>query len=47
MQLNEFMDELVTTFSVQFIPPSKILTIWESIQVFKHLNGEPLHEAWL
>ncbi|XP_049362576.1 uncharacterized protein LOC125827308 [Solanum verrucosum] len=40
-------EELVITFNVQFFPPSKMMTIRDSIQSFKRLNGEPLHETWL
>ncbi|KAK4707005.1 hypothetical protein R3W88_033444 [Solanum pinnatisectum] len=39
-------DELVTAFQVQFFPPSKMMSLWDSIQSFKRLEGEPLHETW-
>jgi len=40
-------EELVTVFNVRFFPPSKMMTIQDNIQIFKCLNGEPLHETWL
>ncbi|KAK4731583.1 hypothetical protein R3W88_024571 [Solanum pinnatisectum] len=40
-------EELVTTFQVQFFPPSKMMTLQDGIQVFKHLEGEPIYETWL
>ncbi|KAK4713735.1 hypothetical protein R3W88_019642 [Solanum pinnatisectum] len=40
-------EELATTFQVRIFPPSKIMSLWDSIQSFKHLEGEPLHETWL
>ncbi|KAK4724478.1 hypothetical protein R3W88_027257 [Solanum pinnatisectum] len=40
-------EELVTAFQVRFFPPSKMMTLQDSIQIFKHLEGEPMHETWL
>ena len=40
-------EELVTAFSVWFLPPLKIMTIRANIQSFKPLNREPLHETCL
>ncbi|XP_015168639.1 uncharacterized protein [Solanum tuberosum] len=40
-------EELVTAFQVRFFPPSKMLSLRDSIQSFKRLEGEPLHETWL
>lgn len=39
-------EELVTAFQVQFFPPSKMMSLRDSIQSFKRLEGEPLHETW-
>ncbi|KAK4713447.1 hypothetical protein R3W88_019354 [Solanum pinnatisectum] len=40
-------DELITPFQVQFFPPLKMITLWENIQSFKRLEGEPIYETWL
>ena len=40
-------EELVTAFIVQFFPPSKMMTLRDSIQSFKRLEGEQIHETWL
>ncbi|KAK4723933.1 hypothetical protein R3W88_026712 [Solanum pinnatisectum] len=40
-------EELVTAFQVRFFPPSKMMSLRDSIQSFKRQEGEPLHENWL
>ncbi|XP_049405185.1 uncharacterized protein LOC125868605 [Solanum stenotomum] len=40
-------EEFVNAFNVRFFPPSKMMTIRDSIQTFKRMNGEPLHKTWL
>ncbi|KAK4708671.1 hypothetical protein R3W88_029596 [Solanum pinnatisectum] len=40
-------DELTAAFQVRFFPPSKIMTLRDSIQGFKGLEGAPIHETWL
>ena len=40
-------EELIAAFYERFFPPSKMLKLRDSIQNFKRLDGEPLHETWL
>lgn len=37
-------DELTMAFFVRFFPSSRMMTLRDSIQGFKHLEGEPIHE---
>ncbi|KAK4706533.1 hypothetical protein R3W88_033913 [Solanum pinnatisectum] len=40
-------EEVVTAFQVRFFPPSKMMSLRDTIQSFKRLKGEPLQETWL
>ncbi|KAK4724061.1 hypothetical protein R3W88_026840 [Solanum pinnatisectum] len=40
-------DELTITFNVRFFSPSKMMMLKDSIQGFKCLEGEPIHETWV
>ncbi|KAK4721580.1 hypothetical protein R3W88_011813 [Solanum pinnatisectum] len=42
-----FWIELVTVFQVRFFPSPKMMTLRDSIQSFKNMEGEPIHKTWV
>ncbi|KAK4721465.1 hypothetical protein R3W88_011698 [Solanum pinnatisectum] len=42
-----YWDELTIAFYVRFFPLSMMMTLRDSIQGYKCLEGEPIHETWL
>lgn len=46
IRIYHFLGRIGNHISGAILPQLKVMLLWDSIQNFKHLNGEPLYKSW-
>ena len=46
-RIHHFLGRIGNHISGAILPQLKVMLLWDSIQNFKRLHEEPLHESWL